>query len=311
MDYLFALQSIREAAPDFINYVFLFISEYLMLVSFIIPAIIYWNFDKSAGATIFLGYCISFDFNQTIKNVACVYRPWYLDSRLHIDSHGLKSATGYSFPSGHTTNAASIYGGISIWQKKRKPVVFAMSLMILLTAFSRNWLGAHTLKDVVFSIIFVACWLSLVCLVKSWLEKNPSRDTIVCFGMILVATFLLIFLYFKSYPIDYTLDGKIIADPFEMKIDCFTAYGCVTGSFIGWWLERHFVNFSTQVESRIKWIRSVTGILICLGLYLGLGPIFSFLGTHLAHLIKYFILFFYMTFLHPLMFTRKLARRKK
>lgn len=311
MDYLLALQTIRETTPDFINYIFIVISEYFIVLSFVIPAIIYWNIDKSAGATILLGYGFSYDLNQSVKNFACIYRPWVLDSRLHVDPHAVKSATGYSFPSGHTTTAASIYGGISIWQKKRTWVVVLMSLLILLTAFARNWLGAHTLKDVLWAIILVCIWLCIVNFVKYWLSENPSKDTILCFSGIALALVLLIILSLKTYPVDYASDGSILVNPYNMLTDCFTGFGCFSGTLLGWWLQRHFVNFRTEVERKFKVLRTLTGAIVCFSIYVFWGKLFSFTGEHISHLIKYFTLFFYIMYIHPLFFTKILERKEK
>lgn len=304
MDYLFALQSIREAAPGFINYIFIFISEYLIVAGFIIPSVIYWNHDKTAGSTILFGYCLSYELNQTIKNFACVYRPWIKDSRLYVEPHAVKSATGYSFPSGHTTTAASIYGGISVWQKKRKSIVILMSFLILITAFARNWLGAHTLKDVVCAIAFVAVWLTVLYLVKFWLANNPEKDTLVFITGLILAVVLLLIVCLKKYPVDYADDGTILVDPYKMLTDCFTGFGCFTGALTGWWLERHFVKFQTEVSRKCKVLRALTGVLVILVMYVSLSSIFAFAGVHIAHLVKYFLIFFYIFYLHPLLFSK-------
>ena len=182
MDYLYALQCIREVAPDVINFIFLFFSEYLLKAALVFMALSYWCIDKREGATLLLGYAGAYQFNQLVKNVACVYRPWILDSRLHVASAVGKTATGYSFPSGHTISAGITYGGIAAWQKKRTWVVVLMSILVLLTAFSRNWLGAHTMKDVVF---FIAKKVSNVLIPQEseidkleWLDMNDALNKI-------------------------------------------------------------------------------------------------------------------------------------
>lgn len=311
MDYLFALQSIRESAPGFINIFFIIISEYVILAGMMIPAVIYWSIDKSGGATILFGYGLSFELNQAIKNIACVYRPWIKDSRLYVEPHATKSATGYSFPSGHTTTAASIYGGVAEWKKDKKSVVAVMCILILITAFARNWLGAHTIQDVICAVVFVGIWLSLLYLIKYWISKNPSMDTAVCFAGIVLAVILLIVLCVKKYPVDYAADGSILVDPYHMLTDCFSSFGCITGSLLGWWLERHFIKFSTDVSKKQKWLRAVTGLIVDLLIYATFNNLFSFAGTHIAHAIKYFTIFFYAFYIHPLLFTKIVAAGNK
>ena len=179
MDYLYALQCLREAGPEFVNYIFLFISETFFLGGVVFAAYVYWCVDKAAGSAILIGYGASVFVNQTIKNIACIYRPWILDPRLHVYSAAAGSATGYSFPSGHTVSAASVFGGISFWQRKRRWVVVLMSIMIFLVAFSRNWLGAHTMKDVVVAVLVAAVVLSICALLKYLLETKPNLYTLI------------------------------------------------------------------------------------------------------------------------------------
>ncbi len=44
----------------------------------------------------------------------CAYRPWIRDVRVLPAGDAIKTATGYSFPSGHTTTATPIYGGLAL-----------------------------------------------------------------------------------------------------------------------------------------------------------------------------------------------------
>lgn len=303
MDYLYALQCIREAAPQFINYIFLFISEFFFMSGIVVASYIYWCVDKHAGCTIIMGYGATAFVNQTIKNIACVYRPWILDNRLHVDPVAAGSATGYSFPSGHTSSATSVFGGISIWQRKKKWVVVLMTICIFLVAFSRNWLGAHTMKDVVVAILIAAVVLSICSLIKYWLAVHPEKDTIVCFGGIALAIVVLVIMTLKPYPMDYDTSGNLLVDPAKMIPDCYTACGVLIGALLGMWLERHFLKFEI---SQIKTINIVTfiigGLLVGL-IYLSFSKIFAFLGQNWCHFIKYFTIFIVILYLYPLLFT--------
>ncbi|MFR6582359.1 MAG: phosphatase PAP2 family protein [Ruminococcus sp.] len=56
------------------------------------------------------------------------------------------AATGYSFPSGHTTRATAMFGGSGLWfmEKKHSVVAGLLFVLVFLTMFSRNYLGVHT-----------------------------------------------------------------------------------------------------------------------------------------------------------------------
>ena len=93
--------------------------------------------------------------------------------------------TGYSFPSGHTLTATVVFGCLAALivanTKNRSVKVFAVlgaSLLIGLVAFSRIYLGAHYLTDVIGAIAEGLAWLSLcLTLVYSfWRPRNLERS---------------------------------------------------------------------------------------------------------------------------------------
>ena len=309
MDYLYALQCLRESGPEFVNYIFLFISEFFFMSGIVVSSYIYWCADKVAGCAILTGYSATCFVNQTVKNIACVYRPWILDPRLHVDPVAAGSATGYSFPSGHTSSAAAVFGGISIWQRKRKGIVVLMSLGILLVAFSRNWLGAHTIQDVLVAVAIAAVVLSLCVLVRYILAAHPGFDTWLSFGGIALAVITLIILSVKSYPVDYGADGSVLVNPYDMLTDCYTATGVLTGTLLGMWLERRFVHFDVSTSHVENLKTFIIGGLIIGVIYLSFSALFSFLGEHWCHFIKYFTMFFTILYLYPLGFNYVRRRR--
>ena len=65
----------------------------------------------------------------------------------------IKGAGGYSFPSSHTQSSASSYGAIAFVYRKKKAVCATFILLVLLVAFSRNYLGVHTPQDVIVAIL--------------------------------------------------------------------------------------------------------------------------------------------------------------
>ena len=105
--------------------------------------------NKNLGYRAVWTYCTADVLNGVIKLTACVYRPWIRSELIEPAGDSKVAATGYSFPSGHTLAATLLYGMMYLWQKnKRKGVAILCIVLILLTGFSRNFLGVHTPQDV-------------------------------------------------------------------------------------------------------------------------------------------------------------------
>ena len=118
--------------------------------------------------------------NGIIKLTVCAYRPWIRSDLIEPAGDSKVAATGYSFPSGHTTVATITYGTVSVWQKdKRKWLSILCVVLILLTAFSRNFLGVHTPQDVVvgFTVSILIIWI--VGMVQKKIEGNEKLTDIL------------------------------------------------------------------------------------------------------------------------------------
>lgn len=147
IQYLLWLQdfrnSINNAWTPFMEFVSMFAVTYLILF----PVYIYWNRDKRDGLYVLVSYYFCMVFTPLIKLTACIYRPLIRDSRIIPAGDSISTTTGYSFPSGHTSTAGPLAGGMAVifWKEKGMrwlSVLFAAA--VLLTAFSRNYLGVHT-----------------------------------------------------------------------------------------------------------------------------------------------------------------------
>lgn len=306
IDYLLMLQSVREACPAFVTDFFTLITNIAdSPLPILAVAVIMWCVDKKAGYFIGFGYVVANAVTQVVKCACCINRPWIIDSRVAPAESALKGATGYSFPSGHTTLATGVYGGIAVAFRRYRWLVVVMVLLIALTAFSRNFLGFHTPKDVLVAFAIACLALFLGSKFFGYIERHPERDLVSAVVFIVIGIAAIAFVYLKSYPLEYAGDGSLLVDPDQMKVDCFRSIGAYLGFWVAWIIERRFIGYSVEGSVRTRVIRAIVGAALIAVIYLGILPVVTApLGEHWGKFLKYFVLILCVGNLYPLCFMR-------
>ncbi len=283
-NYLYALQQFREGAGSFLLPVFYFISEFANYAVLPIIVVLYVCIDKKKYTRMIFTYTLGIFTTNFIKLCACIYRPWILDSRLHVASIAEGSATGYSFPSGHTTSGTAFYGNIALDEsrgKKRKGLIAFLIVMVGLTALSRNFLGCHSGKDVLVAIAVTTVLMFICDALLTYVDKNPEKDVLIGFILVAIAVMALIFFDTKSYPADYAQDGSLIVDGFKMQKDGWQGAGFLIGFVISWLADRQWIHFSTDISKKQKWIRAIVSVIVFAVFYLGIMTSISHAMTDL------------------------------
>lgn len=91
----------------------------------------------------------------------------------------LQGASNWSFPSGHSTVNAVLYGCLAMIiirecrPGQRIPVAVVAAILIVLIGFSRLYLGAHWASDVLGGFVFGAMWLALLSLFYMYRQAEP------------------------------------------------------------------------------------------------------------------------------------------
>ena len=298
-DFLYTLQVFRESEPSWINQVLVFLSEGGILLLPLLCAVIFWSVDKKKGLYIMHAFSFAFLLNGILKLAFCVYRPWVLDPRLVVAEAAVEEATGYSFPSAHSTMAAAILGGIAVaWPKKRSLTVIAIAVTAAIM-FARMYLGCHTPVDVLvgagLGVLFILVFRPV--LKKDISDTSGDWKWVVLLLACCAATVL--FVQLKSYPMDY-VNGELLVDPELMKQDTFAAVGIMAGIAVGNFLERKYIHFEMPTSIGKAILRSLIGG-VCFALLYAVivKKLVAGLNPNIGKTIRYFVAIIFTTAVYP------------
>ena len=84
------------------------------LVVIIVLCLLYWCFDKDLAYKVSFGFFLSGLLVQGAKVTFRIDRPWIADPQFEAVERAMETATGYSFPSGHTQGAFALYGTLGL-----------------------------------------------------------------------------------------------------------------------------------------------------------------------------------------------------
>ena len=278
------------------------VSDIAIYGSITAALIIYWCVDRVQGYWI-LANCVSgFMVNNTLKLAACVYRPWIRDPRIVPPPAALKSATGYSFPSGHTQFAASFFGSVAIYNRKKYWQLIAPCIFcILLTGFSRNYLGVHTPQDVFVAICISVLSLIMTSKLFAYLDMNPDKENLFLICGFLFCCAALVYITFKPYPMELNAEGKLIVDPQKMMNDGYGDLGKMMGFTIARYVEKTWIRFEHLKKGWQSVLICLVGLVIMVLLKRTVSPMMiRWLGSHWGKLAFSIIYAFYYIALFPL-----------
>lgn len=267
------LKSIQSIANPFFDVLFELITmcgEQVVLIA--IMAIIYWTYDKKFGEYMAYSVLTTVLLNNAMKDIFKMKRPIGEDG---IRSLRTETATGYSFPSGHTQGSAAFYSSIAIYLKKRWLYIL-MAIIIILIGFSRLYLGVHYPKDVIVGGI-LGVLTSVVC----YKLYNKFDNKLMLYGI----TFIIF----------------VPALLFARSPDFVKGLGSYLGFFLGMLVEKKYVNFTLDIPKSKKVLRVVVGVIILAALQYGLKAVFP------SGLVFSFIRYTCITFIglgvYPVIFT--------
>ena len=301
---LLALQDFRNGAGSFLAG---FLSKMTWLgelnTAIVIMALVYWCFSKEIGTYLLMGWSGNRLANGMLKITACAYRPWIRDARIVPYGDSITTATGYSFPSGHTMNAATLYGGGAIRRDFPRALRVMLGLLVLLVGFSRNYLGVHTPQDVLVGIVAGTLVMLLTLKLMDWVASHPEKDLLAAGIGVGLAAALAVYAAVKPYPVDLDESGKVLVDGAKMATDTFKGVSWCIAFLVGWILERRFVRFSTDIPMMKRVTRLTFGLLGYYLVSLILVPaVKDWISGVPGTFVSCFLQMFYVSFVYPWLF---------
>ncbi len=263
-----------------------------------------WCLGKRLGLRVAFASIIGIGVNQSLKVLCCVPRPWVRwPDGVHPVPSAIEGASGYSFPSGHTAEAAAAYGGLAMaagkrWQKALCWVVVAV------VGISRLYLGVHTPTDVLTSLVI---GLGLL-LLSSVLINRAEQDKPHGAGLLALVSSLL-----ALFTLGCARFAPGSADP-VLSLDAYKAGATMLAFSVGWYIEQRWVRFDPAMF-RVHPARMVAqlaiGIAVVLALLNGLrSPLKALLPQPWADMLRYGLVSAYIALGHPAWVKRAWASSK-
>ena len=290
MEFLKALEQIRT---PFLNAFFQFwtlFGEELLLLTLL--CIVYWCVNKELVYRCGLAYFGSGLAAQALKIAFRIERPWVLDPTFKPVEGAIETATGYSFPSGHSQGAAAVFATAGLFFKKPwvKLICFVIFPMV---ALSRMYLGVHTFNDVGVGLL---CGLLFAIIAQFLLKKEltPKQNLTVAVVLALLSVCTAVYagLMYQRGIIEY-----------HYVADCCKSAAAGLGFAVCWYVERVYIKFDTHCDRWWKHVLKVLiGIVGVLVIKEGFKIVFG--ETLIVDISRYFLMIIWGMLVFPIVIKR-------
>ena len=283
------LKTLENVRTEFLNNLFeavTIVGEETILI--VILMVLYFMVNKDLAKKVLYIVTTSSCINGIVKNIVKMPRPWTMGEVTCVRE---ETATGYSFPSGHTQNTATWTTTFAIILKKHWVTILTI-FTILLVGFSRMFLGAHYPSDVIVGTILGV----LIAFLGSFLyDKVKDKNKLILITILLMLPFVIYFLM----------------KPEALFADFFKIYGVLVAFYLTNILDDKIIKFDTNQVLWKKFIRLIVVIVLALLIKGGLKVLFgTFMISSiiwcslLLDAIRYFLLLFIILGICPMVFKK-------
>lgn len=282
MEILRAIAELRTPFGEKLWQILTFLGEETFIV--VVLCLLFWcvnkNLSYKIGATFFLGGLLT----QGLKITFQIPRPWVLDPNFKPVGTAIEAATGFSFPSGHTASAGSLFFPLAFSVRERWR--WSLAAIPFIVAFSRMYLGVHTLLDVgcalAITVVFAAI-VQAVSVTKLW-----DRPFAIALGLFVVSAAVLV----------YALCRKDVTP--AMLEDCVKAAAAGVGFAVGYFAERRLVKFDTKAVWWMQMVKVAVGLVGVVAIKSGVKLLLG--ETMAVDALRYFLLIVWILAIWPMIF---------
>ena len=252
----------------------------------------YYCIDKEFGKKLVYVTMGSMVINNIFKVLFSADRPFQFEGREHLrKSNGsLDSATGTSFPSGHSQNTGTLYTAI-FRQYKLKWVRIICIALLILVPISRLYLGVHFPGDVV---IGLSMGIGLAFGLGFLYDKFHGTKWfyLISSALVIIALPFLIMHW-------HSADAK----------DLFSTTGVFMAVLVTIFIEEKWIKFSTDVVWWKKLLRLLAGVAVALGIKVGVKVILP--ENNICTLIRYFLVVLLPMGVLPFAFKKQVKEKEE
>ncbi len=270
--------------------------------------IIFWCVSKRQGYFLFAVGFFGTVINQFLKITCRIPRPWVLDPEFSIVESAREAASGYSFPSGHTQNVVGTLGVIAV-SNRQKWVRILCGIFLVLVPFSRMYLGVHTPKDVLVSVLIAIVLIVVLrqCFVNDFVYRKSTPWVLWILAAVVVAYGA----YMLLFPFPADIDAHNFAS--AMK-NAYTMLGVAAGLLITYYVDKNYLLFEEQAPFLGQAGKLIIGFALLMGIKAGLKtPLLAlFNGHQAATALRYFAMVVFAGVLWPMTFPlwQKVGKKK-
>lgn len=250
------------------------------VIAILLASFILWCLSKKQGFRLAFVLLSGLLINTSLKEAFDVKRPIGMEGVRSLRTH---TATGKSFPSGHTQMVTMLFTWLAFQVKRPAFTVFSV-ISILSVAVSRVYLGVHWPTDVIASVVIGVLWVALSLKFMPVIEDNVLKSAV----LITAVSWLGAAIFYSH---DY------------MKV-----LGMMTGLMVSMLVQDLYINFEPTGTRGQKSLMFLVGILGVIGILLTLKTALP--KSVMSDTLRYAVMVFWIGAILPAGYMKVLDKLK-